>query len=82
VTYPKDPQLTTWPARSDDPTWVAALMVAYNAIYELSNNPAPLADSYFDISVPLPKWATPDCFVKQIGRIRFYNVDHDHEAKP
>jgi hypothetical protein len=31
------------------------------------------------IRYPNPKWATDDKFVKQVGRIKFYNLDSDIE---
>lgn len=79
LTYPRDPQLTTWPNRSDDPSWIQCLQVAMESISGISENPVPGADSYHDISIPAPKWAEPGMFVKQIGRIRFFNVDRDTE---
>ncbi len=82
LTYPRDPQLTTWPSKSDDPAWIQCLQVANEAICGVSDNPVPGADSYHDISIPAPKWANPKMFVKQIGRIRFFNVDRDHEGTP
>lgn len=35
------------------------------------------ADSYYDTSIPPPKWATPETFVKQVGAFRFHNLDGD-----
>ena len=78
MTYQRDPQLTTWPLASD-PSWRQCLAVAAGAIHGVSANPVPGADSYYDVSISAPKWATPQCFVGQVGRIRFYNTDHDHE---
>jgi N-acetylmuramoyl-L-alanine amidase len=69
MTDPKDRQLTTWPGL--DPWWDMALSKI--------GNPVPGADSYFDISIPNPVWATADKFVAQIGRIKFYNMDLDTE---
>lgn len=79
MTDPKDVQLTTWPNPTDY-SWLECLQTAYDAIGGSVPNPAPGADSYFDISIPPPKWATPDTFVTQIGRLRFYNLDRDVEA--
>lgn len=80
MTYAKDPQLTTWPANSKDPSWIECLNVANEAISSISDNPVPGADSYHDISIAAPKWADPKMFVKQLGRIRFFDTDHDHQA--
>ncbi len=80
LTDPNDPQLTAWP--KPDPLWRECLTVAHDVYYGLMENPVPFADSYFDISIPNPKWATPDMFVRQIGRLKFYNVDGDYERSP
>ncbi|MEN6440924.1 MAG: cell wall hydrolase [Syntrophobacter sp.] len=79
LTYSKDPQLTTWPNSSEDPSWIQCLQVAMEAIAGISENPVPGADSYHDISISAPKWAEPKMFVRQIGRIRFFDVDMDVE---
>ena len=79
LTYKRDPQLTTWPEKEDDPAWMQCVNVANEAIGGVGVNPVPHADSYFDVSIPAPKWATAETFVGQVGRIRFYNTDHDHE---
>jgi len=76
MTYPKDPQLTTWPAQ-EDVSWQECFRAASDVMGKQVDNPAPHADSYFDISIPNPVWATDDKFVAQIGRIKFYNVDMD-----
>lgn len=77
MTDPNDRQLTTWPGL--DPWWEQALQIASDVYDEKVPNPVPGADSYFDISIPNPNWATADKFVKQVGRIKFYNLDSDHE---
>ena len=74
MTDPKDKQLTTWPQK-DAPDWIECLKVAHDAIDGRLKSPAPGADSYYDISIPPPKWATKEMFVRQIGRLRFYNTD-------
>jgi len=79
ITAPGDPQLTTWPG-TRDPWWAQCLTVARDAIEGRLPNPVPGADSYYDLSIPPPKWATAETFVKQIGRLRFYNVDRDVEV--
>jgi spore germination cell wall hydrolase CwlJ-like protein len=77
MTDPRDRQLTTWPGM--DPWWEKALTIAADVYDENVINPVPGADSYFDISIPNPNWAPDDKFVKQIGRIKFYNLDSDIE---
>lgn len=77
MTDPKDRQLTTWPGL--DPWWEAALQIAADVYDQKVPNPVPDADSYYDISIPPPKWADQTKFVKQVGRIKFYNLDDDHE---
>lgn len=77
-TDPRDPQLTTWPKSGDD-SWWACMDVAQAVIDGTVDNPVPGADSYYDISIKAPNWATPDMFVRQIGRLRFFNVDRDLE---
>ena len=79
MTDPRDRQLTTWPQKFA-PAWIECLQVASDAIDGVLKNPVPGADGYYDISIPPPKWATPETFVRQIGNLRFYNLDHDIEA--
>ena len=78
MTNPKDGQLVVWPQRTA-PEWTDCLQIASDAVDGILANPVPSADSYYDISIPAPKWATPETFVKQIGKLRFYNLDHDVE---
>lgn len=78
LTDPKDRQLTTWPA-FDDPTWFECLTVAMNALDGSIPNPVPGADSYYDNSITAPPWTKTARFAKQIGRILFFDVDHDYE---
>jgi len=73
LTDPNDKQLTTWP-EADDPSWKDSLSVACDVLDEKLPNPAPWADSYFDDSISAPDWATPDKFIRKIGRILFYRV--------
>ena len=77
LTDPKDRQLTTWP--KDDTVWQQCLYVAENVLNGNFPNPVSGADSYHDISIPSPKWATDKMFVRKIGRLRFFNVDQDVE---
>ncbi len=79
LTDPHDPQLTTWPAESDV-RWQESMQIAVDVMNGQVGNPVPGADSYFAVSIPAPKWATEDRFVRQIGAHRFYNLDHDVEA--
>ena len=79
MTDPKDRQLTTWPS-STDPSWEISMKAAWDAMNDAVPNPIPGADSYYDISIPAPKWADDKSFVAQLGRIRFHNLDHDFEA--
>ena len=79
LTDPHDPQLTTWPS-SFDQVWLECLEVAANVLDGTDHTTMPGADSYFDRSIPAPAWATPNIYVGQIGRLRFYNVDRDYEG--
>ena len=73
MTDPKDPQLATWP-QPEDPSWWNCMALAADVLSgKLVDNVAG-ANSYYDISIPPPKWATNDIFVKQIGRLRFYKT--------
>ncbi len=78
MTDPGDRQLTTWPAIVDL-NWIESLAVARDAFLGKLTNPMPGADSYHDISIAPPKWATPQNRVGQIGRLIFYDVDLDTE---
>src|SRR5437899_1787230 len=78
LTAPNDPQLTTWP-QAGDPYWRFCLTQADAAIHDIAPNPVAGADSYFDVSIAPPRWATPNKLVRAIGRLRFYNLDSDHE---
>lgn len=76
MTAPGDPQLILWPI-DGDASWWECLQIACDVLDGEIPNTAPGADSYFDVSIQPPKWAKPEMFVKQIGRIRFYNIDRD-----
>jgi cell wall hydrolase len=80
MTAPDDPNLTKWPD-DDDASWQESLLAANAAYNAIRANPAPEADSYFDVSIAAPAWAKPEMFVNQIGHIRFYNVGRDLEAE-
>lgn len=77
MTDPRDPQLTIFPV-NEDASFKVALDVASMAQSGQFDNPIGLADSYHDISIAPPGWATPDKFVVQIGRLRFYQVGGHH----
>lgn len=74
MTDPKDRQLTTWPQK-DSVDWIECLRVADDAIDGRLISPVPGADSYHDTSIAPPKWATKEMFLRQIGRLKFYNTD-------
>jgi spore germination cell wall hydrolase CwlJ-like protein len=78
LTDPRDPQLAKWPLLAD-PSWAECLQVAFDVINGTLKTSLPGSDSYHDVSIPAPKWATSETFVGQIGRIRFYDLDHDVE---
>lgn len=71
---PKDPQLTTWP-QADDHVFEECLKIAQGVIDDALIGSLQGADSYYDVSIHAPAWATPDKRVGQIGRIVFYNID-------
>lgn len=73
MTGAHDPQLSAWPVAGSD-SWIRCLQIAELAIAGTIPNPAAGADSYYDISIPAPAWATPDSFVKAIGKLRFFSV--------
>jgi spore germination cell wall hydrolase CwlJ-like protein len=78
MTDPRDRQLTTYPTDAD-PTWMECMQVARDTIAGTVTNPVPTADSYYDISISPPNWATPETFVAAVGRLRFHNLDRDIE---
>ena len=75
---PNDPQLILYP-QTGDPAFELALQIAEWVIAETVSNPFPGADSYYDSSIPAPKWATADTFCGKLGRISFHNLDKDIE---
>lgn len=78
MTDPHDRQLTTWPA-DNDPSWASCLELADKVLSGRAVNHVQGADSYFDISIPAPAWTKYARFCGQIGRIKFYDVDHDYQ---
>lgn len=79
LTDPRDPQLVKWPLLSDT-AWQECLHVASEVMNGTLGNPVPGADSYYDDSITAPAWTKDARFVKKIGRLNFYDVDHDYEA--
>ncbi len=79
LTDPRDPQLVTWP-RGTEQSWADCLRIAAGCMDGTIANPVPGADSYHDTSISAPPWATPACFVAQIGKLKFYDVDRDAET--
>jgi N-acetylmuramoyl-L-alanine amidase len=73
MTDPHDPQLVNWPQPTDQ-SWIDCLNTADQILNQGATDTTQGADSYFDISIPPPHWATPDKFLVQIGRIKFYRV--------
>lgn len=76
---PGDPQLIVYP-KSGDKQFEQALEAATWIIDGSTHHPMPGADSYYDISIPRPKWADGTNYVGSIGRLRFHNTDHDTEV--
>lgn len=76
MTDPKDRQLTTWPGPSDH-EFEECLGIACDVMDDRIANPVKGADSYYDVSIPPPKWATEEKRVGQLGTIVFFNVDGD-----
>lgn len=80
MTDPRDKQLALF-ASEGDLSWHRCLSIADKVLRGEIANPVPGADSYFDISIGDPKWTKDARFVAQIGRIKFYDVDHDYEKE-
>lgn len=77
---PGDSQLIRYP-QAGDLAFEQALQIAEWVIMGVVTNPVPGADSFYDDSIPPPKWATPETFVAKIGRIVFHNLDRDIEKE-
>lgn len=73
LTYASDPQLSVWPKESDA-SWAECLQIADAVLTGSIKSNIEKADSYHDISIQPPNWASPQSFVKQIGRLKFYRV--------
>ncbi len=79
LTAPGDPNLTRWP-RQAEVVWQECLQDAFAAINGTLENPVPGADSYHDVScTSIPRDHDDAHFVAQLGKIRFYDLDHDVE---
>lgn len=74
-----DPQLIIYPQPADN-IFDECLNIADQVYDRTLSNPMPGADSYYDDSIPAPKWATPETFVGKIGRLSFHNLDRDIEG--
>lgn len=73
ISDPNDRQLTYFP-KLGDARFFSFIDLAVAVIENRIPHPAPRADSYFDDSIKPPNWATPDKFIKKIGRLNFYKV--------
>lgn len=73
MTHPQDGQLTRWPT-FEDASYRECLDVAEKVLNDSEPNPIPGADSYYDISISAPSWATENTHRGDIGRLRFYQV--------
>jgi spore germination cell wall hydrolase CwlJ-like protein len=79
LTDPHDRQLTVW-GIAGIPAWETAWRIAGSILDGTYDHPLPGADSYHDISVPTPDAMATGRFCGQIGRLKFWDVDHDFEA--
>lgn len=73
---PGDPNLIKYPL-PQDVVFRDCLQIVDDVMSKKVKNPVPGADSYYDVSIPPPKWAKPEQFVKQVGAFRFFNTDGD-----
>jgi N-acetylmuramoyl-L-alanine amidase len=69
-----DPNATKWPDVEHDTAWAACLDIASAVYTGVMDDNSGGADSYYDISIPAPAWATDDKFTIAIGKIRFYRL--------
>jgi spore germination cell wall hydrolase CwlJ-like protein len=80
MTDPRDPQLSkAWPTLST-PAGLATARVADEVLRGAVANPFPGADSYYDDSITAPNWTVGARFCGKLGKLNFYDVDHDYEA--
>lgn len=75
---PGDPQLILWPKLTDR-SWLECLTIAAQVLGGQLRNPVPGADSYHDISIDTPAAMATGRACGQIGRLKFFDVDHDYE---
>ena len=80
MTDPKDPQLVKWPLLSDS-SWAEAWTVAGRVLGGFTMETAAGADSYYDDSISAPNWTANARYCGKIGRLNFYDVDHDYELR-
>jgi len=73
---PGDPNLILYPL-PHDLSFHDTLSAVNAVLFNSPINQTAGADSYYDLSIPPPKWAKPEQFVKQIGAFRFFNTDGD-----
>ncbi len=74
LTDPHDPQLAgSWP-QEGDLAWSECLAVADDALLGRASSWVGAVDSYYDDSIPAPKWATKETFVAKLGRINFHRL--------
>lgn len=73
---PGDPNLIQYPL-PQDLSFQDCLLAVNAVIAKTESNPVAGADSYYDVSIPPPKWAKPEQFVKQVGAFRFFDTDGD-----
>lgn len=78
LTDPKDRQLTTWPGPGDA-AFEQCLQIAEGVMVGFFGPPLRGADSYHDLSIPAPAWTKTARCCGQIGRLIFYDTDHDYE---
>ena len=79
LTDPRDPQLSkAWPTLLT-PAGLSCMRVADEVLRGTVSNPFPGADSYHDDSIAPPAWTKAARFCGKIGRLSFYDVDHDYE---
>ncbi len=78
LTDPRDRQLTNWPA-PEDGSFEKCLQIADGVIAGFFPCPFPGADSYHDASIAPPAWTEKARRCGTIGRLTFYDVDHDYQ---
>jgi hypothetical protein len=78
MTAPKDVNLVRWP-QPGDPSWWETYQWAHAVQDKSVQNPMPGADSYHDETVA-PFWTATARFCGKLGKMSFYDVDHDYEA--